>query len=583
MRDWKCSLVLPLLILLISLTSYGERRVDPSAASGGSPAVAVNQDGVVLVVWVRDTNPDNNAGTIYYSVLKDGNWSAPKDARITRIQAWTPQLDIDSEGNFHIAYPDGNSRWNREIYHCVYNPDSGWSPEKMIWNSPENSGWAKLDVHDDIVSIAWFHEHTDPYQGEDIVMQSKGIHEQSWPTLYERISYTANDTTSHPGFKGKDGRIYICYQEGIGNQLPWRIFYKEADLGSNWINIPPVKLEENGYYPELEVDDFGNVHVVWSNKAGNFIYKQRVNGSWKANEVISSKYAPLQFGDIRYKNNILVATWAQSDAEGISIHYSKKLPGRKWEAPVKVAQGSNAYACKVWLDDDGYAHFVWHDNWRVYYDKVVVPIEEPFLQLSDRSLSFVVEGRNPDPEIVVLKNLGEKYLDYTVKVNQSWLSVTPSSGKLNKGEMQELQISIDAFDLDEGTYTGTIEISSPQAINSPQQISVDLEVLAPPIYPPLNFKGEVLENMALFYREYMHHLTWETNPQNRNISQYRLYEIEGVNYILIAEIPSSTTEYTRRHIKKGKAYNYELWAVDDKGRTGNQPAQLNISSSTLKN
>jgi len=151
---------------------------------------------------------------------------------------------------------------------------------------------------------------------------------------------------------------------------------------------------------------------------------------------------------------------------------------------------------------------------------------------------------------------------------------------LSQDEEQEIQVTVDAFDLDEGIYTGTIEVSSKEALNSPQTLTVNLDVLAPPIYPPMNFTGEVLENKALFYREYMHSFTWEKNPQNRKIEKYILYEIEGVNTILLEEFSSSTFEYTRRHIQKNKTYTYELWAVDDKGRTGNEPAKLTIGGTS---
>jgi len=577
MKNWRYLLTFVLLIVLVSLTSYGKKNMHPGASAAGAPAVAVNKDGVVLVVWVANTNKDNNAGQLYYDVFKDNSWSGPKNAGITQALAWTPQLDVDSEGNFHIAYPDGVSRLSREIFHSVYNPESGWSKETMIWLSPENSGWARIHVSDDTIYIAWYHEHVDPYRGSDIVMQSKGIHENSWPSIYERISYTAHNLGSHPAFRVKDGRVHVCYMEGSPLTLPWRIFYKEADRGSNWMGIPAEKLADSGYYPEMEVDSLGNVHVVWSNKNGNLSYRERKNGNWKPIEVISSKYALHQFPDIRYKNNILVATWAQNDGEGTSCHYARKFLNGEWETPVVVAKGSQAYACKVWLDDSGYAHFVWAENYNsVYYEKIPMPIPEPFLQLDKTSLSFTVEGKNPDPETVVLKNPGEKPLNFTVESKNDWISVSPVSGSLGQDEEQELQVVVDAFNLDEGSHDGTVEISSKEAINSPIQLTVALEVLAPPIYPPINFTGQVLENKALFYREYIHKLTWEANPQNRNIEKYRIYEVDGVNTIFLEEIPATTFEYTRRHTLKGKTYTYEIWAVDNKGRTGNDPATLNL-------
>ena len=161
------------------------------------------------------------------------------------------------------------------------------------------------------------------------------------------------------------------------------------------------------------------------------------------------------------------------------------------------------------------------------------------------------------------------------------MTLTPTSGNLQKDEEEELQLTIDARTVDEGVHTGTIEFTSKEALNSPLMVSVTLDVLAPPIYPPTNFKGDVLENKALFYREHMHKLTWEANSLNRDIEKYRIYEVDGVNNIFLEELPATTFEYTRRHTLKEKTYTYELWAVDNKGRTGNDPATVTMSGSSL--
>jgi hypothetical protein len=78
----------------------------------------------------------------------------------------------------------------------------------------------------------------------------------------------------------------------------------------------------------------------------------------------------------------------------------------------------------------------------------------------------------------------------------------------------------------------------------------------------------------------MHHLSWEPNPENRDIVSYTLYLVDGENYEFLDEVPSSALEYTRRNIKLDKTYIYELWAVDDKGRTGVEPATFTASGMT---
>jgi hypothetical protein len=76
-------------------------------------------------------------------------------------------------------------------------------------------------------------------------------------------------------------KIYASYMEGTADHGPWRLFYKEALRGSDWRNVPVEgPLYANAYYPELELDDDDNVHVIWGNREGIMPYKRKVNGVW---------------------------------------------------------------------------------------------------------------------------------------------------------------------------------------------------------------------------------------------------------------------------------------------------------------
>jgi hypothetical protein len=558
---------------------YGERNISKTSADSGYPAIAVNEQGTIMVVWPEG---GHEAGTLFYSVFEDGQWSNPKNTKLTKSLIWFPQLAVDSEGKFHCAYADGRSRLAREIYHSVYDPDTdAWSGGTMIWNSEENSAWSRIVIDKERIFILWHHENAGKYLGHDIVMQSKMNSEDFWPTAYDRISWTADDNSTHPDFKVLDDKVYVCYMEGNGDAGPWRIFYKEAPRGSSWQNVPIFEVTGAGYRPSLAVDDDKNTYIVWATKSGNYMAREKINGGWNAPQVISDKFSPQQFGDVRYRNNVVVATWAQSDALGQSVYFAKKNAGSgAWDKPVQIAQGVSSLLPRVLIDGNGYAHFVWQDRGDIYYDKIAAPPPDPFLQVEPQSLGFTIEGQNPDPVTIAVRNIGEKGLNYNITVDQDWMIVTPTSGNLQKDGEDVLQLTIDARTIDEGVHTGTIEFTSKEAINSPLELSVTLDVLAPPIYPPTDFKGEVLENKSLFYREYMHKLTWGANSLNRDIEKYRIYEIDGVNNIFLEELPATTFEYTRRHTLPGKTYSYELWAVDNKGRTGKDPATVTMGGSS---
>jgi hypothetical protein len=551
---------------LLTSSVFAQTNLSRSGAESGYPAVAVNDEGIILAVWPEG---GDEAGILFFSVFKNGAWTSPRNANITGRQAWSPQLYPDDQGRFHIAFADGNSRLNRDIYHAIYDVDEGWKNKTRIWASEENSAWQRLVVENGRIYITWHHENSDPYPGHDVVMQSKLIDEPQWPTAYERFSWTAWDNSTHPGFSVLNGRVHVVYMEGVGDSGPWRLFYKEGPRGSNWNNVPVEEVAGLGYRPELAIDDDQNTHVVWATKDGSFMYREKRDGIWRPAQDLSSKYAEQQFGDIRYRNGLLVACWAQNDGAGRSVYYAKKTVGHNWSDPIQIDQGATGLFPKVWLDNNGYAHFVWQDQGEIYYKKFAVPPPMPMIQLSEESLAFEVEGANPDPTAVTMTNIGEEQMNWTAASDASWLTVSPTSGRLTNNQSVELICTIDALNLDEGDFTGTITITSQEALNSPREISVDLKVLAPPIFAPMSFSGEVLENRALFYVEYVDRLSWTPNPDNKDITDYRIFLNDGVNRIRLTELDASVLEFVRRGIlDPTEARNYEVVAVDKRDREG---------------
>ena len=484
----RLSVVLILAVLMLPLSANGKTNLSRTGIDSARPFIAINQDGVILVVWCETEKEDGESGTIFYNVKRqDSNWEGKKNAGLDKIAAWTPVLDVDVEGKFHLTYADGGSSLNREIFHAIYDPASGWTQPVMIWNSPDNSAWQKIDVDGDKAYIVWFHKNIGPYIGSDIIMQSKLLTDQLWPDMYERISWSAKETSIHPAFKARDDKVYVCWMQGSPTHSPWKLRYKEAQSGTDWHQVAPSDIEGLAYYPELDLDQDDNVHIVFSNRTGNFFYKQRTGGTWQPAEILSNMNAPLQMGDIKTRWEIVVAVWSQRDDLGMHLYYSQKPLGGEWATPVRVADGIIAGHPRVWIGDMGHAHFVWEDlggvNGRrdVYYKKSEVPVYEP-------------------------------------------------------------------------------------------------------IFAPLNFVGEQKENKAMFYREYIHVLSWAANPENYDIEKYMLYEIVGGDQILVQEFSSSTFEYTRRNVDKDKGYTYWLYAVDINNRIG-IPAKVDINggSSSSRN
>ncbi|MGE5323156.1 MAG: N,N-dimethylformamidase beta subunit family domain-containing protein, partial [Actinomycetota bacterium] len=120
-------------------------------------------------------------------------------------------------------------------------------------------------------------------------------------------------------------------------------------------------------------------------------------------------------------------------------------------------------------------------NQVITFDNVLVTsgtVTSNPLTLSANSLSFSgnFQGANPTPQSVQLGSTTSGILAWTASSTAPWLAVSPANGITPA----TLQISANTSGLAGGTYTGSIQVTSLSAPNSPQTINVTLNVIVPP-------------------------------------------------------------------------------------------------------
>lgn len=88
---------------------------------------------------------------------------------------------------------------------------------------------------------------------------------------------------------------------------------------------------------------------------------------------------------------------------------------------------------------------------------------------------------NTPPQSLNINNYGELELNWQIEIPNDcdWLSVSTLSGQTASLETSEVSISIDHNNIDYGTYSCQFRIVDPNAVNSPQAVTVNLEVLRP--------------------------------------------------------------------------------------------------------
>lgn len=125
----------------------------------------------------------------------------------------------------------------------------------------------------------------------------------------------------------------------------------------------------------------------------------------------------------------------------------------------------------IWWNDDGvsYPHLWWEIH------------DQPWLDCAPERLIFSVPegGANPEGKSFFIRNMGPDPLTWTTEssISCQWLSFHPDEGTLRGIESVQVSVDVDITGLEAGDYECFIVISSPEAANSPQTVTVELEVI----------------------------------------------------------------------------------------------------------
>src|SRR6185369_11824080 len=85
-------------------------------------------------------------------------------------------------------------------------------------------------------------------------------------------------------------------------------------------------------------------------------------------------------------------------------------------------------------------------------------------------------GQNHRGDIIRVNNSGEGNLQFTPGADVPWLSFTPPSGS-SAGIEQRVLAAYNTSTLAVGDYDAVIQVSSPNALHSPQLVSVKVHVV----------------------------------------------------------------------------------------------------------
>ena len=130
--------------------------------------------------------------------------------------------------------------------------------------------------------------------------------------------------------------------------------------------------------------------------------------------------------------------------------------------------------CPEWLQENRDFFLYPKPGYRPYAYPHPLRQNTPRILLSTDSLTFTATagGNPPTSQSFQISNSGGGTLSWTITDDAGWLTCSPTSGT----DSASITVSANQRGLSAGTYRGVIAVSSANAINSPQNLSVDLTV-----------------------------------------------------------------------------------------------------------
>ncbi len=508
------------------------------------PAFRV-RNGNVYSAYMDDEGPRR----IYYAERINGRWSSPLDLS----KGYYPALEIDSNENIHIVW----SRFDNNFYY-ISRVNGRWGKVEVISNGDSPLYFGDIRYKSNVLVANWVQRNGDKWG----VYASAKISGGQWITpvkIGDTLPLGEDDERLvQVALDNKGCAHFVWHGIGVGGETD--IFYDKYCISGEDVNFIEVDKLAFNFTAEKPVHPSPQTFRVRNSGEGNLSYSISSDRNWLVVNPVSGSSS----GEW---DTITVSTDITTLQAGI------------YSGTISISS-SDAYNSPVQMN----------------VSLTVTEKQVPFITLDKLSHSFssFVASANPSAQYFRVRNGGIDTLNYSISSNRSWLSVSPGSGS-SSGEWDTINVSVNNEGLAVGSYQGTITVSSPNADNSPQNISVQLRIELPPWpFPPLNVQVNRISHEGLMIQAYHNDIKWLGNPKNDGLFNLQKYNIfrkkvteDNSAYVWIYAVSPGGVSFVDGLFDSAderNVYTYAVSSVDDYERESAKiEAFLNGEPSPLLN
>jgi len=466
------SIIVAILILL-SISTYASQNFLKLTESNEiycrQPMIEINKNNI-HIVWIKDFYPGSG---IYYRVSRDyGNtWASSKKLTYNERAYEFPCIGV-YENTIHIVWCDSRNS-NREIYYKV-SRDAGetWSNDIRLTNYSMDSMDPWISVYKNQLLVVW-RDYRNGH-GSEIYYKISSDSGHNWGND-TRLTY--NPAPSYnPVAAFRDSNIYVIWQDDRGGKgqkfsAIWGLYYKVSrDAGETWSNETRLTPSYcNAQYPTLSMSN-RTLHLAWvDNRDGNeeIYYKvSRDAGETWSNDIRLTYDNGSSLDPFIYsKGRLVCIAWVDNRDGNEEIYYKvSRDAGETWSNDIRLTYTENdTISPSLAIDEKNNIHFVWSENYGIYYKKVKIITPKIYLSSNKATTPAKIKINITCDEIPFNSSTAKCELQYksqhsswrslkTVWVKNYWYSIFI----LNKSSIYTFRVRV--TDIENGCYeSGWIE------------------------------------------------------------------------------------------------------------------------------
>ena len=244
------------------------KRLTWNSGWSRTPSIATDSNGYLHVFWHDDT-PGNSE--VYYLRSSDGgsNWSGAKRLTWTSEYSASPAIAINSNSHIHIVWHEAAEvEGNAEIYFRK-SADGGanWDAvQRLTWISGSSLSPAIATYSGQTIHVVW---------DDDMPGNSEIYHRKSsdggttWSTA-KRLTWTSGQSSYSALAVDSSNALHVIWRDYTpGN---YEIYYKKSgDGGATWSAAQRLTwTSDASMNPAMAIDAGDTIHIVWDdNTPGN--------------------------------------------------------------------------------------------------------------------------------------------------------------------------------------------------------------------------------------------------------------------------------------------------------------------------